>query len=100
MAFNKLALIYILATSWSTSIEAFAPASTLSRANAGPINMVATTPAALGMDVEETASKDNMGSMIDLNGIVFSVSLLRNIILYHFRGPPCFTSPTFHHFFL
>jgi hypothetical protein len=75
MTYHKLALIYILAASWSTSIEAFAPVSTLSRANAGPINMVATTPAALGMDVEETTTKDNMGSMIDLNGIVFSVSL-------------------------
>jgi omega-6 fatty acid desaturase (delta-12 desaturase) len=72
MAYHKLALIYILAASWSTSIEAFAPVSTLSRANAGPINMVATTPAALGMDVEETTTEDKMGSMIDLNGIVFS----------------------------
>jgi hypothetical protein len=74
MAYHKLALIYVLAASWSSSIEAFAPASTLSRANAGPIHMVATTPDALGMDVEEVPTQDNLGSMIDLDGIVLSVS--------------------------
>jgi hypothetical protein len=89
MAYHKLALIYVLTASWSSSIEAFAPASTIiSRANAGPMHMVATTPAALGMDVEEVPTKDNLGSMIDLEGIVFSVSVwiqLRFCFTNHIR---------------
>lgn len=77
MTYNKLAIAYILATALTSYTEAFAPTVSVStRSNAAPssLKMVATTPSDLGLSLD-TSSKTNAGSMIDLDGIVFSVSL-------------------------
>jgi hypothetical protein len=79
MAHHKLALSALLVASISTA-EAFSPAAVASiRGNA--LQMVATTPADLGIDVNQKQNNqpsggngDELGGMMDLTGIVFSVS--------------------------
>jgi len=80
MAYHRLALAVLLV---ATSSEAFSPAALpSSRANANAnalMRMVAVTPADLGIDVNNNSNKQddgekNSGAMMDLTGIVFSVS--------------------------
>jgi len=78
MAYHRLALAVLLV---ATSSEAFSPAALpSSRANANALmRMVAVTPADLGIVVNNNSNKQddgekNSGAMMDLTGIVFSVS--------------------------
>ena len=75
MAYHRLALSALLVATISTS-QAFSPAA-MPRARVNAVKMVATTPADLGIDLGRQTSGDNgdkNGAMMDLTGIVFSVS--------------------------
>lgn len=79
MAYHRLALSALLVASASISnTQAFSPAGLpATRAvNANSLRMVATTPADLGINinVNEEKSGEERGAMMDLTGIVFSVS--------------------------
>ncbi len=85
MVYHKLALSALIAATISTS-EAFTPSSTRLpiRADVSSLRMVATTPADLGIGQSsglgnggnnENDGNDQSGSMMDLTGIAFSVSL-------------------------
>jgi len=75
MAYHRLALSALLVATISTS-QAFSPAA-MPRGRANAMSMVATTPADLGIDMGSQKTGDNgdqNGAMMDLTGIVFSVS--------------------------
>ena len=71
MAFHRLAVTALVIGSFSVS-QAFTPVGLAgTRSVQNELRMVATTPSDLGMDVDKS---DSSGSMMDLSGIVFSVS--------------------------
>lgn len=81
MAYHRLALSALLVASASISnTQAFSPAGLPAtkavNANANSLRMVATTPADLGINinVNEEKNGEETGAMMDLTGIVFSVS--------------------------
>ena len=79
MAFHRLALSTLLVVATTTCTEAFSP-SGLPSSRTSVLRMVATTPADLGMGVDVKPGSnggqndDDKGAMMDLTGIVFSVS--------------------------
>jgi|AntRauTorckE5430_2_1112549.scaffolds.fasta_scaffold03642_1 hypothetical protein len=80
MAYHRLALSALLVATISTS-QAFTPVSmprATTRISNASLKMVATTPADLGMDINQKTGDGNgdaNGAMMDLTGIVFSVSI-------------------------
>lgn len=74
MAQYRCALLTILAASFSFA-DAFSPTACRGKKSYGSLRMVATTPADLGIDVKQgKITEGDSGAMMDLNGIVFSVS--------------------------
>eukprot|EP00979_Chaetoceros_neogracilis_P006570 scaffold1340_cov277-Chaetoceros_neogracile.AAC.2 len=77
MAYHRLALSALLVATISTS-QAFTPVSmprATTRISNASLKMVATTPADLGMDINQKTGDGNgdaNGAMMDLTGIVFS----------------------------